>query len=177
MMEGTAHSQEPRGEEARPVKRGRGMLMGVALLGAIAAIAAILLLPSGIESNESRARKAMRAYVTAQEKYRRRSGKASFATTLSELKGLLPDEVVAAHGHKGKPYAGYRFLEMKSFGGMPIKWEFDFALCAVPAEYGRSGRRTFIVATNGLVVHKDRPSAMFLADHPIDDDGSWSCKP
>ncbi len=50
---------------------------------------------------------------------------------------------------------GYFFLDMQTIAGKAIDWSNDYGLCAVPAKYGKTGRRTFIVCTNGTVFGKD----------------------
>ena len=133
---------------------------------------------------ESRAVASLRAYAQAQFSFwesKRRSGdKPSYARDLRQLKGALPSEVVAAHGLLGEPYNGYLFLEMKTIAGEAINWGGDFALCAIPAEYGRTGYRTFIVCTNGVVLGKDRASPSFMSDYPNVNEltaGGWICEP
>jgi len=78
-------------------------------------------------------------------------------------------------GGKGEPKYGYIFREMKTIAGKPIDWTGDYALCAIPAVYGRTGYRTFIVSTDGTVFGKDQgEGGTFLDDYPADPNaGDW----
>jgi hypothetical protein len=66
------------------------------------------------------------------------------------------------------PKHGYWFKDMETISGRPIDWTKDFALCAMPATYGKTGRRTLIVSTDGTVWAKDRGRSEFVADFPAD---------
>ncbi len=117
---------------------------------------------------------AMRAYVEAQYEYRSAhcnpKGQPVFADQLLKLKGLLPDDFIAARGPNGRPYHGYLFMEIQKFdNGVPVDPSGDFAMCATPAVYGQTGYRTFIVATNGLVMGVDFPDGRRFVDaYPVD---------
>jgi hypothetical protein len=68
----------------------------------------------------------------------------------------------------GPPKHGYIFQEMQTIAGQPIDWKSDYALCATPAVYGRTGYRTFIVCTNGTTFGKDLGRSAFVSDYPAD---------
>ncbi len=55
---------------------------------------------------------------------------------------------------------------MKTIGGKKINWVDDYALCATPAKYGVTGRRTFIINTSGTVWGKDLGKSEFVKDFP-----------
>jgi Protein of unknown function (DUF2950) len=75
----------------------------------------------------------------------------------------------ATRGLAGKPKDGYLFLEMKTIAGKPIDWTTEYALCAIPAVYGKASRRTFIVSAVGTVWAKDIGGAAgFVTDFPAD---------
>lgn len=87
-------------------------------------------------------------------------------------KPYLPDALGAAHGEKGKPFHGYLFMECKSLKSdtgaeQKIDWVNDYALCATPAKYGQTGRRTFIINTNGKVWCKDLRKSELLSGYPM----------
>lgn len=128
-----------------------------------------------IGRNETSAVGALRAYCSAQERYSRQrkgpGGVQTFADSPGKLSqaGLIPAEVSAARGHKGVPYRGYLFLEGKSIAGVNINWKLDYMLTAIPAGYGTTGRRVFVVCTNGTVFGYDMgPKVKFRDDYPAD---------
>jgi uncharacterized membrane protein len=74
-----------------------------------------------------------------------------------------------AAGPAGQPKVGYLFQDCRTIGGKPIDWTTDYAMCAMPAAYGRTGRRTFIVGTDGRVLGKDLgKGTKFVDDFPAD---------
>jgi hypothetical protein len=135
-------------------------------------------------SAERRVADLLRAYCQAQYAYhaKDRDGdeKLEYCRKLPDLAGLRPEtksdaepaepwvgeDFAAAHGAGGRPLHGYLFAEMKTIWEIPINWDGDFALCAVPADYGRTGRLTFIIKTDGDVWVKDLGSAELLDDYP-----------
>ena len=79
---------------------------------------------------------------------------------------LLDKAFAAAKGPKGPPKHGYVFYNMKTIGGKKINWVDDYALCAVPAVYGRTGYLTLIINTNGTVFGKDTGGNKPVFDYP-----------
>jgi hypothetical protein len=63
---------------------------------------------------------------------------------------------------------GYSFREMTSIAGQSIDWTKDFAFCAKPARYWWTGRRVFIIKTDGVIWAKDLGRSEFVADFPAD---------
>jgi len=144
---------------------------------------------------EERIVRQLRAYRDAQYAYHRedRDGdkRTEYARTAQDLLALqdLPDEVrklvdagfAAARGAKGQPRDGYLYLEMKTVFGVPINWEGEFAICATPAEYGRAGRKTYILKTDGDVWARDLGRSEFVEDFPMDVSGKgwekWGAAP
>ncbi len=56
----------------------------------------------------------------------------------------------------GTPRYGYYFCEILGTAGQgPYDFSTDCGLCAFPAEYGRSGRLTYIIDVTGIVLQKD----------------------
>jgi hypothetical protein len=141
-------------------------------------------------SPESSAVGALRAYCSAQAMFHRNDwdadGKLEYATPYTlldtQLDGnaqairLIDAEMTAAGGTAGTPRNGYLYRDMKTIGGKKIDWTTDFAFCAIPAQYGRTGYRTFIVCTNGAVYGKDLGTGTgFVDDYPADPSGSgWT---
>jgi hypothetical protein len=82
---------------------------------------------------------------------------------------LIDQAFADAQGLGGKPKHGYLCRDMQTIAGRPIDWTKDFALCAIPSTYGRTGYHTFIVSTDGVVWRMDRGrGAGFLSDFPAD---------
>jgi hypothetical protein len=119
------------------------------------------------------------SYAMAQTVYRRTDwdgdGRLTYAPRLAMLNAApgrdgmpirLIDASLAAATSPNSPKQGYCFREMQTIGGRPIDWEKDFALCAMPEEYGLVGRFTFIVGTDGRILGKDLGRAEFVADYP-----------
>ena len=159
---------------------GLGFLLVIA--GIIAAIAIPSLRASRRTSLEPIGAVSIRSYVTAQTMYIKTDwdgdGKRQYAADLNDLNidrvtgkrvGLIPPAFAGAHGLAGQPFNGYMFQECKTIGGQPIDWTTDFALCAIPAAYGGSGYKTFIISTDGRAYEKDLGrGGTFVDDFPAD---------
>jgi hypothetical protein len=135
-------------------------------------------------SLETNAVGALKTYAAAQAIYQKTDwdgdGKFVYADSLGKLAavGLIDKAFAKARGPKGKPWHGYLFLECQSIGGQPIDWTTDFALCGIPAKYGHTGYRSFVMCTNGTIFPKDQgPAGGFVSDFPADpiNAGWWSC--
>jgi len=128
----------------------------------------------------------MRKYCAAQEAYKKTDwngdGKLAYATSLAELYSrtkMIPEGMMRAHGRNGTPYKGYLFLECKTMAAKKINWKHDYALCAIPATYGKTAVISLIVNTNGTVFAADLgPKGTFDEDYPedpaLDEDWSWT---
>ncbi len=158
------------------------LIIPVVALGAVRMIGLLTThrCPPSLETN---AVGSARAYAEAQTMYKRNDwdgdGQLEYATDYTrlntELDGsgipidLIDPAFVAAKGYSGTPKHGYLFKEMSTIGGEPIDPEGDFALCAIPATYARTGYRTFIVSTDGTVFGQDLgPGGTFVDDYPTD---------
>jgi hypothetical protein len=133
----------------------------------------------GLETN---AVGSCRAYAEAQTMYKRNDwdgdGKLTYAAsfpllnTTADANGTpiqLLDSAFATATSPAMPKHGYYFVNMKTIGGRKIDWANDYALCAAPAVYGRTGYRTFIVSTNGTTFGKDLgPEGKPVEDYPAD---------
>jgi len=80
----------------------------------------------------------------------------------------LIDADFAAATSPDKAKHGYYFGDMATIEGKPIDPEKDFAFCATPAVYGKTGYRTFIVCTNGTTFGKDLGRSELVDDYPAD---------
>jgi hypothetical protein len=135
-------------------------------------------------SSETGAVAAMRTYSEAQTLYHKTDwdgdGKYVYADTLDKLAavGFIDKRFAGARGPRGGLWQGYRFLECQTIGGQPIDWTTDFALCGIPAKYGHTGYRSFVMCTNGTIFPKDQgPAGGFVSDFPADpiNAGWWTC--
>ncbi|MHC4884521.1 MAG: DUF2950 family protein [Planctomycetota bacterium] len=80
---------------------------------------------------------------------------------------LIPDLVAAADA-PATAYQGYYYCDIKTMAGREMDTEMEFALCAVPAIYGRTGRMTLIINHVGQVFGKDRGEGTPITDWPAD---------
>ena len=142
---------------------------------------------STIVSNEWEAIRGLHAIAHAQESYRRLKGGNTYARSFKLLHekaegGIkLIDQRLAEANHR--PRAGYLFLDIAlDEAGKPIDPKEDFAVCAFPIRYKRSGRNTFFVASEGTVYMRDAVGPMVkvpkeavgpMVKVPWDDIVSW----
>ena len=149
---------------------------GVTILGFIAVIAAIVIpvrMKTRAYVRDVAVVTDLRSYAAAQAVYRQANqtfaGQMPLVSMSGRGPGLLSPALEAAHGPNGTPRMGYLFLECKTIGGKSIDWTTDYAACAVPAFYGRTGHMTLIVSTDGAVWGKDLgPGTAFVDDFPAD---------
>ena len=81
---------------------------------------------------------------------------------------VLVDAGFAKAAAPDKALDGYYFVDIKSAGGKELDPAKEFALCAVPAAYGRTGRQVFIMGKDGVIYGKDCGESRPLADFPAD---------
>jgi len=183
--------QEP--EQARARRRFTGCIAAFLVLAA--AIAAVPITLGTIDHFRKRAERRivsrLHAYRDAQYAYhgkdRDNDGRPEYARDYSELvsfeagpeksppsaeggeeKVRVDQAFAAARGERGEPLHGYLFREMRTIWGIPINWDGDFAICAAPAKYGETGRKTYIMKTDGEVWAKDPGKSRLLRDFPND---------
>ncbi len=132
-----------------------------------------------IVSNESVTMAYLRAYLSAQNQFKRSDfygiGKTVYANPSDgngfadlyqlgypsaprgEVFGMI-DVTFADAGARNpspKPKAGYLFADITGCGNVPYDYTVDCGLCAVPASYNRSGRNIYIIDVTGTVYQKD----------------------
>lgn len=105
--------------------------------------------------------------------------------------GPMAEEVARAiadgYTDRTEPYRGYRFKVLKGQGPSAPLGELDFvvqgamiggfALVAAPADYEKTGIKTFVVSHDGVVWEKDlgpKTAEEFQAMQRFDPDESWS---
>jgi len=139
-------------------------------------------------SLEANAMGTCRAYAVAQDMYKRHDwdgdGKLEYAHPFALLNATrdgtgppiqLIDDAFALATSPATPKHGYWYRDCQTIGGLPIDWARDFALCATPSIYGRTGWHTFMVSTDGRVWSRDLGRSAYLADFPWHPqrDGWW----
>lgn len=174
-------------------KKSRGWLWALLGCAGLVIVGAVVLLVTGVimfpsrsldrrDAEESAAVAALRTCATAQAAYRREDwdsdGVKAYATPYALLHNqagergkpieLIDAGLAAARGERGEPHQGYLFQGMRTIAGKKINWVDDFALCAAPAEYGKAGRRTFIIKTDATTWAKDLGKSEFVKDFPAD---------
>ncbi len=179
------------GKISRGTAAGRGPAIAGAVLGPLGLIVSIplacavvvpnLVAPRG-HPNETGAVQMLCVYSGAQSIYRRGSwdeAGPTYATRLPDLHfqvdatgkqlNLIDASFAAASGVSGQPRQGYLFENMETIDGEPINWTEDFAICALPVDYGRGGRKTLVMRSNGAIWAKDQgPEGGFVTDFPSD---------
>jgi hypothetical protein len=160
--------------------------LAIPVLAIVAAIAIPSLLAARRGSLETNAVGSMMTYCAAQTMFKRQDwdsdGELEYAKPYALLYSaagpdgtpvmFIDQAFAAAAGAAGMPKHGYVFSEIETIGGQPVDWTTDFAFCALPADYGRTGYRTFIVKTDGTVYGMDQgPAGTFVTDYPAD---PWS---
>ena len=156
------------------------MMIVVAIIAIIAAIAIPSLLAARRGSLETNAVSSCQAYATAQSMYKRNDWDGDSVLEYATPFNMLHDEIDGAGNQiqlidgafalaigGGPPKHGYNFQDMATVAGAAIDWVNDFGISALPAVYGRSGYRSFIIATNGTVFGQDLgPGGAFVGDYP-----------
>ena len=158
-------------------------LLVVLVVGVVVAIAIPGLFPTRRHADEAKAVGSLRVYAEAQIMSHRGDwvdsgtpGVLEYAHPYPKLYSklengvpiaLIDESFATARGPNGTPRHGYLFLDMKTIGGKKINWVDDYALCATPAKYGSTGRRTFFINTTGTVWGKDLGESKFLKDCPL----------
>ena len=96
---------------------------------------------------------------------------ADFPDAPEEARKLVDAAFAAARGVNGTPKRGYLYREARTIFGAPINWDGDYAICAIPAVYGKTGRKTYLMKTDGDVWEQDLGKAEFVADFPTNIEG------
>lgn len=127
-----------------------------------------------ITNNEEYAQGGCKTFAEAEEYYRREDwdhdGILEYAPSMKTLftdSSLLSASFANAEGDPGRglPFSGYCFKVLKRQGPSAIggarshvvngNMTLGYALVAYPAEYGKTGRRTFMINNNGTIYMKD----------------------
>ena len=156
------------------------LMIVLVIIGIIAAFAIPNLLESQKAGNETGAEKAMKTLVDAQANFMKadpdNNGK-DFAATLAQLHdqadaagtmiALIPSPLAA--GSK----EGYDYSQMATYNvaGQSDR-KYGFAYCAVPTQYGDTGRRTYICRHTGEIWYKDQGASTVVTDWTFADDAA-----
>jgi Protein of unknown function (DUF2950) len=165
-------------------KRMAGFYIGMVVgLAAVVATALLLLTRRRIAQNEAGVVRFMREYVTAQREFNKNDWDADgdleyavpYKLLTTQLEGHAPTSLIPPiasdrpkPGLLGVPSPGYDYVDMSELHGKSIDYNRDFGLCGTPADYGKTGRRTFIVKTDGVVWGKDLGKSEFVRNFPAD---------
>ncbi len=161
------------------------LMIVVAIIAVIAAIAVPNLITSRIASNESCTIAAMRAYIGAQNQFKRHDfygdGVLVYAnpdstqgvgngypdlhrinykggtTGTGELLNLIDSTFADAWVGMTttRPKAGYQFDDVETVDGIAVDFSIDCGLCGAPKSYNRSGRNMFVIDVAGTVYQRD----------------------
>ncbi len=160
------------------------IIIVAAILAVIAAIAIRNRLRANMAANESAAIAAMRTYAGAQNIFHRTDYDGDTileyctpdnteSPDFTYLNGTevdgVPIELIddafanAKLGAPGaKPKAGYYFIDIShDVTGAQYRAPFSYGLCAIPAEYGKTGINTFIIDVQGTVFQFDNGGKAF----------------
>lgn len=152
--------------------KGRGLAVGGLLLSVLNVLVVVVLfsqivaelqrrgfkinLLPGVVSAESevKATAALRQLHAAQQVHKARAG--SYARDISALLADDPGLAgIAAARDPGMAHEGYYFLSVTRQGAGFVDHGRGFVIVAVPAEYGKSGKRTFAIGPTGAVLARD----------------------
>lgn len=165
-------------------RRPDDLFVGGILVVAVGSVVTVLLAvpyftASRIQPPECVAISAMRAYLSAQNQFKRSDfygiGKKVYANPANgngladlyqlgypsapqgEVFGMIDVTFADASARNPSPTPkfGYVFADITSCGNVPYDHTIDCGLCAVPASYNRSGRNIFLVDVTGTVYQKD----------------------
>jgi prepilin-type N-terminal cleavage/methylation domain-containing protein len=161
------------------------LMIVVAIIAVIAAIAIPNLMASRIASNESVAIAGMRAYLSAQNQFKRSDfydiGSLVYAnpdatqgvgneypdlyrvsytggtTGTGEIHGMIDKTFADAciDFTTTKAKAGYQYDSLENNGPDAYDYTIDCGLCAAPKSYNRSGRNVFLIDVTGTVYQRD----------------------
>ena len=128
---------------------------------------------SELEASESAAVAALRKMAEAVGTFRRAFGK--LPETLAQLgpapkEGISPEaagllDADLAAGKKDRYVFRYRVVA-RSAGGEASREDAGFELAALPAEYGKTGRRSFLLDTTGALRGADKGGTLATASDP-----------
>ncbi|MBI4879558.1 MAG: hypothetical protein HY812_07860 [Planctomycetes bacterium] len=109
-----------------------------------------------VATNEAAARAALLLYHSAQQAYRAEHGR--FAKELVDLD--LPAAIQHARLNDlgvfaPEGYCGYYFEPVLKDGARRMDHEADYVLCAIPLLYPYTGRTTFAIRADGVILEKD----------------------
>ena len=150
-------------------RRSAGLFMGVGVLLGFATAMGLpfareIIAGRTISGDEAAAVDALRRIAAAQERFRSEDldgdGERDYAEGLGELAsadGLeFPEGLSEAiRSARPKQWRGYYFAPMRGGWDGPFEGAERFGVQAVPADYGRTGIRTFYIAGGGIVYGRD----------------------
>lgn len=173
-----------------------GLSIVLVPFGIVAAIAIPALLQSRMTADEAVAVASLRSCANAQNIYRKTDydgdGVYEYAHPYVKLyatgQGGMPVRLIDGGfanasrddppGGVTTPKSGYVFVDIVahadggSYDDGEGNFEMNFGLCAVPSEYGKTGRNTFIIGADCTVYRKDTGGAP-VTEYPSIDEEGW----
>ena len=152
---------------------------------------------SAMSANETAAPAYLRAYFNAQGTFHRQAWygeelKGIYANPVNgkgfvdlyQIGGIgsggaepqLIDRAFAEATSPDSHRSGYYFAEIAADANGPYDYTKQFGLCAVPAEYRRDGRSTYIVDNEGVVYGKDNGGKPVTVWPDIEAEGWFPCE-
>ena len=158
----------------------------VPLAGIVPAVVVPNVMESSLTTNEAAAAKMLAVYATEQEHFWENDydgdGIANYAVGLASFAGLvdagggtidaLPPDFINATS-PATAYKGYYYVDI-------VDWQASrqgYGLCAVPAEYGSTGRKIFIINKMARIYWQDFGAITEITNWPADPAGAgWVAK-
>jgi len=78
-----------------------------------------------------------------------------------ELLEMIPVEMARATS-PAQPFNGYYFVDLTGDGKRSYDYRTDYGICAVPADYPRTGLYTFVIDPTGTAYYRDIGGKEFL---------------
>ena len=156
------------------------MMIVLVIIGIIAAFAIHSMLESRTSANESGAEKALRTLVDQESVFYKTDYDADgkdYSYDLANLRNQVDGAGVAIN-LIGEDLAaglkeGYSFGVCTTYNAAGDADKRGFAYYAVPEVYKQTGRKTYVVNSEGLFFYKDTGSNAVIAAWPDVTDGTW----
>ena len=163
------------------------LMIVVAIISVLAAISIPGLMSARMDANEAVAIANLRSYISCQGMFRQKDwdgdGKKHYAVPFgllysAEANGrsiALIDKDFARATSPDKARTGYFYTDITVGSEGPLESLSTFALCASPAFYGGSGRKTFITDNGGFIYSQDLGDNIPVGAWPADvEDEGWT---
>lgn len=136
------------------------VLIGTGLVIAIIRLGVFTKLKSAVTSvvqekeQENNVTRALRDFASAQSMHKAKYGVYTARPEILNGIGKVGPETATAT-NPGRTYFGYYFAGLEKQGQGTINLKTGFAFVAVPAEYGKTGKFTYLIGPKNTVFRKD----------------------